>query len=226
MIEIKGFLETSFIDWPGKICSVLFLPGCNFRCPYCHNHPLVFHPGQFASIPLKKILRRLRSFKDWIDGVCITGGEPTLHADLPLLIREIKESGFPVKLDTNGSCPGILEKLIEEGRLDFVSMDVKGPLDPFSYRRATGLPVDLSLISKSIEILKREKVEYQFRVTVVPQLHSREEMRTLAQQLGAGRRVILQNFNPEDPLDPSLKKTVPYDPKALKEMERMVQEMM
>jgi pyruvate formate lyase activating enzyme len=224
MVEVKGFLETSFVDWPGKICSVLFLPGCNFRCPFCHNHPLVFHPGQFASIPLKKVLQRLRSFKGWIDGVCVTGGEPTLHGDLPFLIREIKESGFPVKLDTNGSSPGMLEKLIEEGILDFVSMDVKAPLDSFSYRRAAGLPVDLALLTKSIDILKREEVEYQFRITVVPQLHGREEIRTLAQQLGTGRRLILQNFNPENPLDPSLKKTAPYDPKALKEMEKLVQE--
>jgi pyruvate formate lyase activating enzyme len=225
MIEIKGFLETSFLDWPGKICSVLFLPGCNFRCPYCHNHPLVFHPGQFASISLKEILQRLNSFKGWIDGVCLTGGEPTLHADLPLLIREIKEMGLPVKLDTNGSCPEMLEKLIEEGKLDFVSMDVKSPLNSFHYRRAAGFPVDLSLISKSIEILKREKVEYQFRMTVVPQLHSEEEIQVLGQQLRAGRRLILQNFNPENPLDPSLKNTPPYDPKLLKEMERRVQEM-
>jgi len=225
MIEIKGFLETSFLDWPGKICSVLFLPGCNFRCPYCHNHPLVFHPGQFASISLKEILQRLHSFKGWVDGVCLTGGEPTLHADLPLLIRQIKERGFPVKLDTNGSNPEMLEKLIDKREVDFIAMDVKAPLDPFSYRRSTGLSIDLALVSKSIEILKRGKVEYQFRMTVVPQLHSEKEIQTLGQELKAGRRMILQNFNPENPLDPSLKNTPPYDPKVLKEMERRVQEM-
>jgi len=225
MIEIKGFLETSFLDWPGEICSVLFLPGCNFRCPYCHNHPLVFHPGQFASISLKEILQRLNSFKGWIDGVCLTGGEPTLHADLPLLIREIKEIGLLVKLDTNGSNPEMLEKLIDKREVDFIAMDVKAPLDPFSYRRSTGLSIDLALVSKSIEILKRGKVEYQFRMTVVPQLHSEKEIQTLGQELKAGRRMILQNFNPENPLDPSLKNTPPYDPKLLKEMERRVQEM-
>jgi len=226
MIEIKGFLETSFLDWPGKICSVLFLPGCNFLCPYCHNHPLVFHPGQFASISLKEILQRLNFFKGWIDGVCLTGGEPTLHTDLPLLIRQIKERGFPVKLDTNGSNPEMLEKLIDKREVDFIAMDVKAPLDPFSYRRSTGLSIDLALVSKSIEILKRGKVEYQFRMTVVPQLHSEKEIQTLGQELKAGRRMILQNFNPENPLDPSLKNTSPYDPKVLKEMERMVQEIL
>lgn len=225
MIEIKGFLETSFLDWPGKICSVLFLSGCNFRCPYCHNHPLVFHPGQFASISPKEILQRLYSFKGWVDGVCLTGGEPTLHADLPLLIRQIKERGFLVKLDTNGSNPEMLEKLTDKREVDFIAMDVKAPLDPFSYRRSTGLSIDLALVSKSIEILKRGKVEYQFRMTVVPQLHSEEEIQALGQQLRAGRRMILQNFNPENPLDPSLKNTPPYDPKVLKEMERIVQEM-
>lgn len=223
MIEIKGFLETSFLDWPGKLCSVLFLPFCNFRCPYCHNHPLVFHPEQYPSIPLEKILTRLRYFKDWIDGVCLTGGEPTLHGDLPLLIREIKRQGFLIKLDTNGSNPQMLESLIEREGIDFVSMDVKAPLDPFSYRRATGLPIDLKLILRSIEILKKEKVESQFRMTVVPGLHGAEDIKILGDQLRVGQKLILQNFNPENPLDPSLKNISPYDTKVLKEMEREVQ---
>jgi pyruvate formate lyase activating enzyme len=226
MTEIKGFLETSLLDWPGRICSVLFLPHCNFRCPYCHNHPLVFYPEQYSSIPLKNILARLHSFQGWIDGVCITGGEPTLHIDLPFLIREIKRNGLLVKLDTNGSNPQMLEDLIDAAEIDFVSMDVKAPLDPFSYRRSTGLPIDLNPILRSIEILKRGKVEYEFRMTVVPPLHGEEDIKTLGFQLRAGRRLVLQNFNPEDPLDPSLKETLPYDPKVLKEMERLVQEIM
>lgn len=119
----------------------------------------------------------------------------------------------------------MLEKLTDKREVDFIAMDVKAPLDLFSYRRSTGLSIDLALVSKSIEILKREKVEYQFRMTVVPQLHSEEEIQALGQQLRAGRRMILQNFNPENPLDPSLKSTPPYDPKVLKEMEKRVQEM-
>jgi pyruvate formate lyase activating enzyme len=225
MIEIKGFLETSFLDWPGKLCSVLFLPRCNFRCPYCHNHPLVFRPEQYPSIPLEDILARLHSLGDWIDGVCLTGGEPTLHVDLPLLIGELKRHGFLVKLDTNGSNPEMLETLIEAGEIDFVSMDVKAPLDPFSYRRLAGLSVDLTLILRSIEILKKGKVEHQFRMTVVPGLHREEDIKNLGEQLKAGPRLVLQNFNPENPLDPSLRNTLPYDPKVLKEMEREVQEM-
>ena len=226
MTEIKGFLETSFVDWPGKICSVLFLSYCNFRCPYCHNHPLIFHPDQYRSIPIEDILSNLRSYEDWIDGVCLTGGEPTLHVDLPLLIKEIRREGFLVKLDTNGSNPQVLENLIKTRQIDFVSMDVKAPLDPFSYRRSAGLPIDLSLILRSIEILKREEVEYEFRMTVVPRLHKEEDIRSLGSQLRVGRRLVLQNFNPENPLDPSLKKTLPYDPQVLREMESEVHEIM
>jgi pyruvate formate lyase activating enzyme len=225
MIEIKGFLETSFLDWPGKLCSVLFLPHCNFRCPYCHNHPLVFYPERYATIPLEDILDRLHSLKNWIDGVCLTGGEPTLHADLPFLIREIKRYRYLVKLDTNGSNPQMLENLMETGEIDFVSMDVKGPLDPFRYSRSTGLPINLKPVLESIEILKGGKVEYEFRMTVVPGLHREEDIQTLGNQLRVGRRFILQNFNPENPLDPSLKNIVPYDLKVLKKIEREVQEM-
>jgi pyruvate formate lyase activating enzyme len=226
MREIKGFLETSFLDWPGKLCSVIFLPRCNFRCPYCHNHPLVFHPERYPSIPFEDILDRLHSFRDWIDGVCITGGEPTLQVDLPLLIREIKRNGFLVKLDTNGSNPQVLEDLLKAEEIDFVSMDVKAPLDPFSYRRSIGLSIDLDLILRSIEILKKGKVEYQFRMTVVPGLHREEDIKTLGDQLRVGQKFVLQNFNPENPLDPSLKEILPYDQKILTKMEREVQEMM
>jgi len=220
MPEIKGFLETSFVDWPGKICSVLFLPYCNFRCPYCHNHPLILHPERYDSIPIDHILDRLRSFRGWIDGVCVTGGEPTLHLDLPLLIREIRRHGFLLKLDTNGSNPFMLERLVDMKGLDFVSMDVKAPLNRFSYRRAAGVPVDLPLLQKSIDLLKRGRVEFEFRMTVVPGLHREEDIRDLAHQLRAGRRFVLQNFNPDNPLDPSLKTTHPNDMKRLKDLER------
>jgi pyruvate formate lyase activating enzyme len=224
MIDIKGFLETSFVDWPGKLCAVLFLPHCNFRCPYCHNHGLVIHPEEYASIPLDEILSRLLSFRGWIDGVCITGGEPTLHRDLPSLIREVKEHGFLVKLDTNGSNPEMLDELVDSGAIDFVSMDVKAPLDPSSYRRLAGCSVELDLLWRSIELLKGSRVEHEFRMTVVPGLHQEEDIQTLGHQLKVGPRLILQNFNPENPLDPWLKKTRPYDHAMLKAMEREVQE--
>jgi len=225
MHEIKGFLETSFIDWPGKICSVLFLPRCNLRCRYCHNHSLVLCPEQFPTFLFKDILDRLVSFRGWIDGVCLTGGEPTLHPNLPSLIRGIKRLGFLVKLDTNGSHPQMLERLIEKREIDFISMDVKAPLDLSHYIRVTGSPVRLDLIRKSIEILQRGGVAYEFRMTAVPGLHSIDDIRQLGQQLKAGSRLVLQNFNPENPMDPSLRDIRPYDPERLRELEREVQGM-
>ena len=129
------------------------------------------------------------------------------------------------KLDTNGSNPQMLENLIETGEIDFISMDVKAPLDLFRYSRSTGLSTNLTPILESIEILKRGKVEYEFRMTVVPGLHREEDIQTLGDQLRVGRRFILQNFNPENPLDPSLKNVVPYDPEALKKIEKKVQAM-
>lgn len=225
MIEIKGFLETSFVDWKGKLCSVLFLPYCNFRCPYCHNHPLVLRPEQYESIPLQAILQRLHSLRDWIDGICLTGGEPTLHPDLPALALEIKKRGFQVKLDTNGSNPQMLERLIEEQLVDYIAMDIKAPLDPFRYRRSAGVLVHMDSLWRSIEILKEGKVEYEFRMTVVPQLHTMEDLLLLGQQLRPGPKMVLQNFNPENPLDPSLKRVPPFDPTLLKEMEKTLQKM-
>jgi pyruvate formate lyase activating enzyme len=130
-----------------------------------------------------------------------------------------------IKLDTNGSNPRLLESLLDAGEIDFVSMDVKAPLDPFSYRRSTGVSVDLNLIRKSIEVLKGGKVEYEFRMTVVPGLHREEDVRSLGDQLRAGQRFMLQSFNPEDPLDPALKDTVPYEPKVLKALEGTLQKM-
>ena len=140
-MQIKGFLETSFVDWTGKICSVVFAPGCNFRCPFCHNHELVLQPHRFETVPEEYVLDRLSTFRGWIDGVCITGGEPTLQPDLKDFIRRLKKTGFEVKLDSNGTRPEVLTELAEEGLLDYVAMDVKGPLNHIDYSRASGVPI-------------------------------------------------------------------------------------
>ncbi len=218
-IKIKGFLETSFVDWSGKVVSVLFLPGCNFRCPFCHNHSLVLNPEGYEDIPLEYILNRLDEMREWVDGVCITGGEPTIHPHLPALIKEIKSLGLLIKLDTNGSRPQVLRYLIEEGLVDFVAMDVKAPLDEVSYAKACGVPVDVGKIKESITFLKSGKVGYQFRTTVVPALHREEDLLQLARQLRGSSSLTLQNFNPQDPLDEGLKGTSPYSDEWLKEVE-------
>jgi len=218
-LSVKGFLETSFVDWPGKVVSVLFLPGCNFRCPFCHNHQLVLKPGGLEDIPLPHIMDRMAELKGWVDGVCITGGEPTIHPRLPFLMAEIKSAGFFVKLDTNGSNPHMLRSLVERGLADCVAMDVKAPLDKASYDRAAGVSTDLENIQDSICFLKKGTVEYYFRTTVVPALHKGEDLLTLARHLSGSSSLTLQNFNPEDPLDPRLKGTSPYPEEWIQEME-------
>ncbi|MBF0526325.1 MAG: anaerobic ribonucleoside-triphosphate reductase activating protein, partial [Deltaproteobacteria bacterium] len=126
---IKGFIETSFVDWAGKIAAVVFLPGCNFRCPMCHNHELVLHPEAISDYPFEIIADSLNQHQGWIDGVCITGGEPTNHPNLARLLEVFKGLGLPVKLDTNGSRPDVLAHLLAQGQVDYVAMDVKAQLN-------------------------------------------------------------------------------------------------
>ncbi len=232
---IKGFLETSFSDWPGKISSVLFLPSCNFRCRYCHNHDLVLRPEKYSNFPWEVILAGLQKRKGWIDGVCLTGGEPSLHSSLPPLIRELKSakdftlSGepLPIKLDTNGTHPEVLEKLIEEGLIDYVAMDLKGPLRADRYAAITGVPLgeeQMEKIQASIEILLRGKVGYEFRTTFVPTLLEEEEVYALARRVRGTPRYSLQNFNPRETLDGNLGKLAPADPDLLRRMQKRVDE--
>jgi len=203
MDNIKGFLETSFIDWPGCSCAVLFLGGCNFRCPFCHNHPLVLAPTELLSLDLEEILVRLRPLHAWLGGVCVSGGEPTLTPELPELLKRLKTGGFQVKLDTNGSRPKVLAELLSAGLIDQVAMDVKAPLEQPLYNRCCGTTVDLELIRESIDLLKGSRVAHQFRMTVVPGFHSVPEVRRWREQLG-GTNLKLQNYSPHSVLDPAL----------------------
>ena len=221
-LQIKGFLETSLLDWPGKLTAVLFLPGCNFRCPYCHNHALVINPERFETIPLEYILRRLKGLKGWIDGVCVTGGEPTVNPNLPLLLEEIKGEGWAIKLDTNGTFPGRIRDLMERGLVDCVAMDIKAPLDSRSYSRCTGVSVDISAIRKSISVLASEGIDHTFRMTVVPTLITEEQVYEAARQLVGMGRLLLQDFNPSDPLSPELREVKPFGEMMLQRMQGRV----
>jgi pyruvate formate lyase activating enzyme len=220
--QVKGFLETSFLDWPGKLTAVLFLPGCNFRCPYCHNHPLVMHPESLEAIPLKDILGCLRRLKGWIDGVCVTGGEPTLNPNLPLLLERIKAEGWAIKLDTNGSFPDRIKGLVERNLVDFFAMDIKAPLDSRSYNTCAGVPVDLPAIRESIAILADGVIDYTFRMTVVPTILTEEQIYEAAVQLMGTRGLLLQDFNPSSPLNPELMEVKPFGEMELKRMQKKV----
>ncbi len=226
MNEIKGFWETSFVDWPGKIASVIFLPLCNFRCPYCHNYGLVLNPEKYETISMDHILNRLDEFRGWIDGICITGGEPTLHPSLPELVCTFKAKGLLIKLDTNGTNPGIMKKLLRNRLIDYVSMDVKGPLDKTRYSRCAGVPVNLESIKESILLLKGGTLPYEFRTTIVPSLLNEVDIMELARQLAGAKKLTLQNFNPSDPLDARLKGVAPYNDEDLKRLQDKVSEIL
>jgi pyruvate formate lyase activating enzyme len=208
MKNIRGFVETSFVDWPGKMCSVVFVGGCNFRCPFCHNHPLVLHPETLPLIPFAKVLDHLKRYEKWLGGICISGGEPTLNPDLPGALMTLKKKGWAVKLDTNGSQPQVIEDLLAQDLVGMISMDVKAALDEEDkYNRCAGVSVDLDAIKASIELIRKSGMDYEFRMTVVPSLHSQSDIRNWAAFLvdkksSPHAHLKLQNFNPQSTLDP------------------------
>lgn len=222
--EIKGFLETSFLDWPGQVAAVIFLGRCNFRCPFCHNHGLVLQPDAFPNFDWTGLKTRLSRFVGWIDGVVVSGGEPTLDPRLAELAREIKGMGFKVKLDTNGSRPEVLRGLWDRGLIDHVAMDVKGPLDEVSYARAAGRPGFLGPVMETLSWLESSAVPYGLRTTVVPGLHTEHDLTLMARQLSQAPEWTLQNFNPENALDPVLRRTDPWEPDYFQDLQRKAQE--
>jgi len=202
---IKGFLETSFLDWPGRLAAVVFLGGCNFRCPFCHNAELVLEPHLLPSIPLPAVLERLRSLRGWVDGIVVSGGEPTLSPRLPELLGRIRAEGYQVKLDTNGSHPEVLARLIGRSLVQAVDMDLKAPLEPAAYAALAGVPVRLELIRASLDVIRLSGLPHRFRTTYVPGLLDRAAVGRLRAAVPAGSPFVLQGFDPRRVLDPALK---------------------
>ncbi len=194
---IKGFIETSFLDWRGLISAVLFLPGCNFACPFCHNYSsLVADPDSLMTLPLEGVLDRLKPFVGWIDGVVISGGEPTLHPGLEELLGQVRQAGFKVKLDTNGYRPEVVQRVVEAGLVDMVAMDLKAPLEPLAYRRACGRAIEVERVARSLEYLKACGVAHEFRSTICPAWHGPAELKRMAQSVEGCMSWTLQAMNP------------------------------
>jgi pyruvate formate lyase activating enzyme len=189
---IKGFIETSFIDWKGMVSSVLFLPGCNFKCPFCHNFNLVKEPEVYETLSFEHIKERLAKFKGWIDGVVVSGGEPTLHPGLPELLGAIKAQGFKTKLDSNGHRPKVLRRLIDHGLVDMVAMDLKAPLEPLAYRRAAGCPVELERVQESLDLLIQGGTPHEIRSTIWPLWHGEAELKAMAASVRGAQAWTLQ----------------------------------
>ncbi|MBP8625482.1 MAG: anaerobic ribonucleoside-triphosphate reductase activating protein [Syntrophorhabdales bacterium] len=215
-VPIKGFIETSFIDWRGHLSSVVFTGGCNFRCPYCHNSDLVLRYKEMEDIPLGYILARLKKFRKWIDHIVITGGEPTIHKGVYSFIRGFKRQGMSVKLDTNGSNPDILKKLMADGMIDYIAMDIKGPLE--TYHRWCGVRVDVEKIEESIRLIMEGNIDYEFRMTVVPFLHKEKDIYDAVRYITGAKRFFIQGFKPKNTLDPSFMTIEPFPPDKIKEV--------
>jgi len=202
-MNFSAIQKTSLIDYPNRIASVLFTSGCNLRCPYCHNWRVVLDPKP-PFLQEETALKILESRKQYVDAVVITGGEPTMHKDLPMFLRKLKEKGFAVKLDTNGFYPKVLEESLSY--VDYVALDVKTSLDKY-VRLGTK---DVTPLLRTIEILRTRKVEYEFRTTVVPGFVDEEDIAAIGEIVKNTRNFALQQFNPEDTLDKTFETVKPY----------------
>ncbi len=217
MLPIKGIQKTTLIDYPGVIASTIFIGGCNFRCPFCHNVSLVNDIDALPTIPEVDMIEYVRERKKYIDGICITGGEPLLYPELKGFVQVIKDAGYLVKLDTNGTNPQLLEDMMDLDLLDYIAMDIKAP--KAQYAAAAGVPVDISLIEKSVELIKQGRVPYEFRTTVVPRLFPKQEVPSVGEWLKGSDRYYLQQFSKQaELLDSAFREEVVYSKKDLEDM--------
>ena len=214
-MDIKGFIENSLLEWEGRLVCVIFLPLCNLRCRYCHAGELL-DPKNLETVPRRRVLDYVRRQGKWLDGAVITGGEPTLHGQQLLgLIGELRGAGLQVMLETNGTRPDWIERLISEEWLDAIAMDVKAPLTPQAYRKVTGRDVSIEEVRLSIRRILAAGIEHEFRITVVPGLVGEAELKLIAPELQGAQSVALQNFKPQLSLDPSLRSVDPYMPEEM-----------
>ena len=215
-MHVKGWVRSSLLDYPGRIAASLFCGGCNFRYPNCHNADLVLHPGDLPDIPDPEIWAFMRKRQSLLDGVVLSGGEPTLQPDLLPFATRLHEMGFEVKLDTNGYRPGVLQSMIEAGVVDYIAMDVKAP--PLKYALASGVEIDIRRIQRSMDLLRTGRVAYEFRTTVVPGLLGEEEIVQIGQWIAGAQQYYLQQYSPRGTLDPEMSELAPCSPDRIREM--------
>ena len=218
---IGGFQKLSLIDFPEKISCIVFTVGCNFRCPFCYNLELVL-PSKIPSQPTiseKEIFDFLKKRKGKIDGVVITGGEPTLHPDLEEFVKKIKELGFLVKLDTNGYNPDVIYRLVKKNLLDYVAMDIKAPKEKYEF--FSGIKLDLERIQASVDFLKKNYIDYEFRTTLAPGL-TKKDILEIGDWISGAKKYFLQKFfNKKEIISPEILKQREISEKELKEIQKI-----
>lgn len=206
-MNIGGYQKLTLIDFPGTLATTVFTVGCNFRCPFCHNPELVLGAGITTSGTENKTEQEFFAFlkkrKGKLEGICITGGEPTLQPDLVEFIKKVRAFGFRIKLDTNGARPDILKKLLDLKLLDFVAMDIKNQLG--RYGETVGVKVDTERIELSVELIRNSRLPYEFRTTVVPGIHTEKDFLAIAEWLKGAKAYYLQEYREDVILDKALK---------------------
>ena len=219
--KLAGLQKTTFIDYPEKIACIVFTQGCNFRCGYCHNPELFKNKEPVLSVPA--FFEFLNKRKSKLDGVVITGGEPTLHnKDLIEFIKKVKSLGFLVKLDTNGTHPDVLQELLNENLLDYIAMDIKAPLA--KYKEITRVDIDTDIIKKSIDIIMNCSVDYEFRTTIVKSQLSFEDLRQIGELIQGAKRYYLQKFLATKILDENLMTETSYSDEEFKNLHTILEE--
>ena len=190
-MNIQGYQKMTLLDYPTKVACTVFTGGCNLRCPFCHNAGLVLNPTE-AENAESEVLVYLEKRKGIIDGVCITGGEPLLDSGLSEFIMKVKDMGYLVKLDTNGSLPERLEKIIQTGLVDYIAMDIKSSIA--GYKKASGSNIPFEAFKKSIDLIKKSGIDHEFRTTAVKGIHQAEDFEEIAKLLKGEKKYFIQQF--------------------------------
>ncbi len=220
-MQIKAFLPASLIEFPGCVADVLFVGACNFRCPYCYNVDLVLHAERLPDLEPAEVLHRLEGRVGFVDGVVVSGGEPSLQHDLIPFLADLRRLGLAVKLDTNGYRPDVLAQCLGGGLLDYVAMDIKSSLN--RYEQAAGVSLDVGRLRESVELLLGSSIDYEFRTTVVPTLVERQDVEAIGQLIAGAKRYYLQRYRPAPSVGWGQLPTVdPPTPESLQEMAGLV----
>jgi len=220
-MNFGGFTSFTLIDYPSKVAAMVYTIGCNFRCPYCHNPELVNETVE-NEISENYVLSFLEDRQKLIDGLVITGGEPTLHGEKLLsFMKKVKDLGFLVKLDSNGTNPDFIKKALEQKIVDYIAMDIKSPLE--TYHKTVDRPVDINKIRESIGLLKEGRVSYEFRTTVIKSLLSCEDIEKMMKEIKGAKRYYLQKFNPTKILNPQFKKKVTYTDEEFEKLKKIAE---
>lgn len=215
-LRIKGFQGTSLLDYPGRIAALIFTGGCNLTCPYCHNGELVLNSDDYPDIPVDELLADLKLRSKFIDGVVISGGEPTIDVGLPAFLSELKALDLLVKLDTNGLRPDVLQSLLEQQLLDYVAVDIKTA--PNRYHELHITNVDSALLCETVSILNQADLLCEYRTTCIPHLVAGEDIRVMGQLLQGAKLWILQQYNPQHALNSNWQRLEAYSQQQLAEL--------